>query len=85
MYKAVERECRGCKGVTSAAEAIGNAACWFIVAALRSAYLELKCDYLLDGSITRGSKIAEKGHQEALSNAVSAAAKCMAKTAELLQ
>lgn len=55
-YKAVEKNCRGCNANTPGAEANKQCACWSAVLAGRSLYIMKKCDYILPGSIARGSK-----------------------------
>ena len=80
-YKALK--CKGCDGCKTKAEAAANAACLTLEVAGRAAYLKLRCDYVLAGSIARGSKKAEAGHRIELANKTKALAKCTAKVATL--
>ncbi len=80
-YKALN--CRGCGNCPTKADAMANGACLAAEVAGRAAYLQMKCDYVLAGSIARGSAVAEKGHQMELANKTIAAAKCAAKAATL--
>lgn len=80
-YKALN--CKGCDGCKTKEEAAVNATCLTAEIAGRAAYLKMKCDYVLAGSIARGSKKAEAGHQTELANKTKALAKCTAKVATL--
>lgn len=80
-YKALN--CKGCDGCRTRTEAVANAACLTAEIAGRAAYLKLKCDYCLAGSIAKGSKKAEAGHQIELANKTKALGKCTAKAASL--
>jgi RHS repeat-associated protein len=80
-YKALN--CKGCGGATTRAEVQKNIACLTAETAGRASYLKKKCDYVLPGSIGRGSKKAEKGHQTELANKTRALAKCVAKLAAM--
>lgn len=60
-YKALGN-CRACKRTDTAAERAAKIACLTAVIAGRRNYLSKRCDYILPGSIARGSAIAERGH-----------------------
>jgi RHS repeat-associated protein len=75
-YKAVEKNCRGCNANTPGAEANKQCACWNAVLAGRSLYIMKKCDYILPGSIARGSKVAEAGHKAEYAKVAVTAARC---------
>jgi hypothetical protein len=64
-YDALKSTCRSCKSTDTAAERATKIACLTALLAGRKKYLEKKCDYVLAGSIARGSAIAERGHQTA--------------------
>ena len=73
--------CKSCKMANCDKNfAAVNCACFLGEIAARSAYLKLKCDYILLCSITRGSKIAENGHLKQLADKGLAAAVCCAKS-----
>jgi len=80
-YKALG--CKGCKGCTTSGQAAANAACLTAEIAGRAAFLKLKCDYCLAGSIAAGSAKQEKGHQTELANKTAALARCVAAAATL--
>ena len=71
------------KKATNCAEATKSVAGLTAEVAGRKAYLKAKCDYKLPGSISRGSKKAERGHQIQLGHKVKALAKATAKAAVL--
>jgi len=76
-YKAAEKAAAGCKpGLPCAAYTLLVAARTSEVAG-RTAYLAAKCDYVLPGSIAKGSKKAEKNHEIELANKTQALAKCI--------
>lgn len=60
-YKALGN-CRACRRTDTAAERAAKIACLTAVIAGRRNYLSKRCDYILPGSIARGSAIAERGH-----------------------
>ena len=70
--------CRKCSHRSPVTHLFLNCACWGHVVLWRSAYLSMKCDYFLEGSIksSQGSIGKERGHQEQLENAVRAMKKC---------
>jgi hypothetical protein len=80
-YKALK--CKGCDGCKTKEEAGVNATCLTLEVTGRAAYLKMKCDYVLAGSIAKGSKKAEAGHQIELANKTKALAKCTGKIATL--
>ena len=75
-YKAAEKACRACKGTDTPEERAAKIACIGPAQAGRATYLRKKCDFILPGSIARGSKVAEDGHKEALVNVGNMLAKC---------
>ncbi len=83
VYKAAGAKCRSCDTCTTRAEAEANAACFTAEIAGRTLYLKLGCDYVLAGSIARGSRNAEVNHETELANKARALAKCVAKAAIL--
>lgn len=73
-YKTLEKNCRSCfPGMPDAGK---HCACWSAVLAGRSLYISKKCDYILPGSIARGSRTAENGHKMQYAQAAAAAARC---------
>ena len=82
-YEFFKDKCRSCKGCTVKAEAQKNAACYAAEVAGRALYLKKRCDYILPGSIGRGSKRAEDGHKTQLADKTAALAICTAKAASL--
>ena len=70
--------CRKCSSRSPVMHSTLNCACWGHVVLWRSAYLSMKCDYFLEGSIKspQGSIEKERGHQEQLENAIRAMKKC---------
>lgn len=60
-YKALN--CPSCKDSDTAAERVAKIACLTALIAGRRQYLKEKCDYVLPGSVARGSAKAEKGHE----------------------
>ena len=77
-YKALK--CKGCKGCVTKDEAKERAACLTAETAGRALYLKRNCDYILPGSIAKGSKLAEKNHRTELANKTRALATCVAKS-----
>ncbi len=81
------KQCKSCDGVTSLGEAITNYWCHMGNLLGRYRWLEMGCDYIMDGSIARdmkyGKGTSEQGHLQAYANAVKAAAKCAQKIAVL--
>lgn len=73
-YKALE--CPSCKGTDTAAERATKIACLTALLAGRREYLKEKCDYVLAGSIARGSAIAERGHEKQADQIAKMLAKC---------
>jgi hypothetical protein len=68
--------CRGCSKTDSLAERAAKIACITAVLAGRRRYLAERCDYVLPGSIARGSADAERGHGIAVTQLVQMLAKC---------
>ncbi|MEP0916980.1 DUF4157 domain-containing protein [Leptolyngbya sp. DQ-M1] len=60
-YKALK--CSSCKPTDTRAERLAKIACLTALLAGRRKYLQEKCDYVLAGSIARGSAVAERGHE----------------------
>ncbi len=60
-YKAIE--CPSCKGTDTQEERAAKIACISAQILGREAYLLHGCDYILPGSISRGSSVAESGHR----------------------
>jgi hypothetical protein len=77
-------DCKSCKDCTPCDEAVVNLACWTSKLTLRGKYLSMKCDYVLAGSLIRGSSLAEAGHIQALAEQSSAASKCGKRVATCL-
>ncbi|HEY4640009.1 MAG TPA: DUF4157 domain-containing protein [Thermoanaerobaculia bacterium] len=75
--------CGSCKNATSKTEIAAVIACLTAEIAGREAYLKKKCDYVLPGSIGRGSAIAERGHKQQRDQLLVVLAKCTAKLAGL--
>ncbi len=82
-YKAAGANCRSCNTCTTRAQAEANAACFTAEIAGRTLYLKLGCDYVLAGSIARGSAAAAAGHRAQLAAKAAALAKCVAKALSL--
>ena len=79
-YKHLESNvCRRCGGDCDPTEAAANCACWAPVVQLRKNYLKGKCDYILPGSIAKGSKKAEQSHNFELTKTIQARNKCCGK------
>jgi RHS repeat-associated protein len=78
LYDKQQKTCLGCITQSTPAFADKHCKCWSAVVAGRSLYLALKCDYILPGSIARGSAIAEAGHKKQLASVSAAAATCCA-------
>jgi hypothetical protein len=74
-YKALG-ECRKCLKSDTPAERALKVACITGVLAGRRKYLKEKCDYVLAGSIAKGSANAEKGHEQAAAQLVKMLADC---------
>lgn len=74
-YKAIG-PCRSCKADDTKAERAAKIACLGVVIAGRDKYLKEKCDYVLPGSIAKGSAIAEKGHKIQVTQEIIRLAKC---------
>lgn len=81
-YKAAGKKCRSCSPTMTKCQLLQNAACFSSEVAIRARYLSMKCDYILPGSIARGSKVAEKGHIMEMSQKSAAAAACYAMAAK---
>ena len=77
-YKALK--CKGCKGCVTKDEAQVRATCLTAEVAGRASYLKAKCDYVLPGSIAKGSRKAERNHRTEVANKTRALAKCVAKS-----
>jgi len=77
-YKALGTA-QGCKKSTTQADARAKIAVLTAVIAGRTSYLAKRCDYILAGSIKRGSATAERGHNEQLTGLTGALNKCLAK------
>jgi len=71
--------CRGCGNCTTDDEVRANIVCLTAEITGRQFYLSKKCDYILPGSIARGSAVAEAGHRQEVKNKGIALAKCVAK------
>ena len=54
--------CKKCKGTDNVDDRAEKIACITALMVARKAYLKEKCDYILAGSIAKGSKKAERGH-----------------------
>jgi RHS repeat-associated protein len=78
-YDAMGKTCRKCTSCMSMAEIIRNAQCFAFEIAGREAYLDAECDYVLAGSIARGSASAESGHIKELAEKTAAMLKCTDK------
>jgi len=76
-------KCPSCNACTTRAQVLKNAACLSAEAAGRKKYLDLKCDYCLALSISRGSATAEKGHQMQYAQILAQLAKCAIKFSSL--
>jgi len=68
--------CRGCDSKTPQAVACAMHACFATETAGRAAYLRMRCDYILPGSIRRGSRENESGHQRELVEKTTAMINC---------
>ena len=73
-YKALV--CNSCKGCVTKEQAIANAACWAKVVGLRTAYLAMKCDYCLAGSIAKGSAASAAAHAAELAKVTKNLTEC---------
>ncbi|WP_206207927.1 RHS repeat protein [Ahniella affigens] len=58
--------CKRCTKDMACDDASANCACWATAVQLRKKYLKLKCDYVMPGSISKGSKNQEQKHRAAL-------------------
>lgn len=77
-YKSLK--CTGCNSICiRRIDAQKRAQCLSLEVSGRSAYLGLKCDYFLFGSILRGPEIAMQGHIRQLQEKTVALAKCASK------
>jgi hypothetical protein len=74
-YKALE-PCRKCTRNDTSEERAVKIACISAVVAGRNKYLAEKCDYVLPGSIARGSARAEQGHRNQVAQYLAMLAKC---------
>ena len=74
-YKALG-SCRACNRADSPAERAAKIACITAVLVGRRRYLAEKCDYVLPGSIARGSTVAERGHKTQVVQIEQMLAKC---------
>jgi hypothetical protein len=81
QYDKVEEKCRKCVPESDPLHKINNCVCWSAVAAGRSLYLSMKCDYVLPGSLSKpgGAKEAEKGHKKRLAEVSATVVKCCGK------
>jgi hypothetical protein len=68
--------CRGCTANDTPAERAAKIACITLVLEGRRRYLAEKCDYVLAGSIARGSATAEAGHITQVEQLAKMLAKC---------
>jgi RHS repeat-associated protein len=75
--------CKGCEKVTTRKEAMANRNCLLLETAGRALYLRERCDYVLPGSIKRGSALAENGHRVQLHDKLKALATCELKARTL--
>jgi RHS repeat-associated protein len=75
--------CQGCGKCMYREEAAKNAVCLTAEIAGRELYLKKKCDYVLPGSIARGSARAESGHRIQVTVKKKALATCVALAATL--
>jgi hypothetical protein len=82
-YKTAGAKCRNCDACTTKAQAEENIVCFTAEIADRTLYLKLECDYVLAGSIARGSAEAAAGHKIQLAGKSAALAKCVAKATSL--
>ena len=73
-YKALS--CPSCKASDTLAERATKITCLTALLAGRQKYLKEKCDYVLAGSIARGSAIAERGHKIQAEQIAKMLAKC---------
>jgi hypothetical protein len=72
----LKEECKRCKESMSLEELTANLRCFEKLAAGRAEWLDNGCDYIMEGSIAKGSEKAERGHRQALEAARNAAKKC---------
>ena len=77
-YSAIEKGTCGCNNAMSKAELLAASACAAASVAGRLQYINLKCDYILLGSINAGSAIKEAAHKAELASRSAAAANCVA-------
>lgn len=75
LYK-VLGNCRSCTRDDTPVERADKIACITVVLAGRRKYLAERCDYVLPGSIARGSAVAEKGHWQQVAQFVKMLEKC---------
>jgi hypothetical protein len=76
-YKALG--CSGCRKATTRTQIQAQIACLTAEIAGRGTYLSMRCDYILPGSIARGSAVAEQGHKTQVAEKSASLAKCVAK------
>ena len=77
-YKAVEKQAAGCKACLTCPEYVKLLTARAAEIAGRAAYLKMKCDYKLPGSIVKGSKKAEANHRTELASKAKAFGNCAA-------
>jgi len=70
---------RGCKNSTTKQDALEKIATLTAIIAVRKLYLNRRCDYVLPGSIARGSQVAEAGHRIQVRNLSVSLGICTAK------
>ena len=75
--------CPSCRSLTTIPACIASLICFSMVAGLKAKYLELECDYFLEGSIQLGSEGQEAGHVESLWNTLRAISICSERIALL--
>jgi len=72
-----------CLGTTTCEDAVAKSAAKATEVAMRSRYLDKRCDYILPGSIASGSARQEANHRIELANAINRLAKCSAHAAAI--
>ncbi len=75
-YKALEETCSSCKGTDTPTERAIKIACLTAVKVGRENYLKKNCDFILPGSIGRGSDKAKQGHETQLAQFIKRLEKC---------
>jgi len=68
--------CEACKHTDKPSERRLKRGCWVAVALLRRKYLDMRCDYILPGSIAKGSAAKERAHIDRWEVAVKHVAEC---------